>query len=78
MTNLEKYIAIFTETLRLSVEEVKQARFKETWQWDSVCHVGLISRIEVDFDISLEPDDLLDFTSFAAGLEILPKYGISF
>ena len=76
MTNLEKYNTIFCEVFRLSSKEIETARFKVTQQWDSVGHVTLISRIEEAFDVSLDPDDLMDFTSYESGVSILKKYGI--
>lgn len=78
MSNIDKYNEIFVEALNLPLEEVKSAKFKETRQWDSVGHVNLISKIEETFDISLDPDDLMDLTSYDAGLQILPKYEIAF
>lgn len=78
MSNIEKYNEIFVEALHLAPEEVKTAKFKETRQWDSVGHVNLISKIEETFDISLDPDDLMDLTSYDVGLQILPKYEVTF
>ena len=59
-------------------EEAEQAVFKDTKGWDSVGHVNLMNAIEEEFDVSLEPDDILDFKSFAIGKEILGKYEVAF
>ena len=40
--------------------------------------MNLISNLEEDFKISLETDDIVDFSSFKKGKEILEKYKISF
>lgn len=45
--------------------------------WDSVGHMRLIAALETEFDIMLETDDVLDLSSFAKGLDILGKYGVS-
>jgi len=74
---MEKYIEVFTSTFGISGETAKTSSFKQTKQWDSVGHVNLMAAIEAAFDISLEPDDILDFRSFAVGHEILKKYGVS-
>ena len=78
MTNDEKYLDAFVSALDISVEDVEKAAFKSFSQWDSVGHVNLMSKIEEEFDVSLEADDILDFTSFPAGKIILAKYGIDF
>ena len=46
--------------------------------WDSVGHMGLVAALEETFDIMLEPDDIVDLSSFAKGKELLGKYGITF
>ena len=46
--------------------------------WDSVGHMTLIAALEDTFDIMMETDDIVDFSSFEKGKEILEKYGIKF
>ena len=72
----EKLKEVFVSALELPVSEVEAAEFKVTRQWDSVGHVNLMNAIEEAFDISLEPDDILDFRSFKVGIEILKKYDL--
>ena len=74
MSNKEKLIDIFATTFGLTPDEAEGAVFKNTPAWDSVGHVNLMNAIEEGFDISLEPDDILDFKSFAIGLKLLEKY----
>ena len=38
--------------------------------------MGLIAGLEESFDIELETDDIIDFSSFNKGKEILKKYGV--
>ena len=72
----EKLKEVFVSVLGLPDAEVETAEFKATPQWDSVGHVNLMNAIEEAFDVSLEPDDILDFKSFKTGLEILGKYDL--
>ena len=78
MSNTEKLIEVFVASLGIPADEVASAAFKESLQWDSVGHVNLMNAIEETFDVSLEPDDILDFKSFAVGKDILGKYGVKF
>lgn len=77
MNNLEKLTEVFVSTLGIAVSDVPDAAFKVTKQWDSVGHVNLMTAIEESFGISLEPDDILDFRSYDAGLSILQRYGVN-
>ena len=45
--------------------------------WDSVGHMGMIAELEETFDILLETDDIIDFSSYTKGIEILAKYKVS-
>jgi len=38
----------------------------------------LISDLEDGFEINIETDDIVDFSSFKKGIEILEKYKINF
>lgn len=78
MANKEKLISVFVSALGIAAEATENAVFKETPGWDSVGHVNLMNTIEETFDVSLEPDDILDFKSFEIGKEILQKYGLEF
>ena len=78
MTNREKLIGVFVSALGIAAEVADSAVFKETPGWDSVGHVNLMNEIEEAFDVSLEPDDILDFKSFEIGKTILQTYGVEF
>ena len=47
-------------------------------QWDSIGHMSLISDLEDKFKITFETDDVVDFSSYKKGKEILKKYKIDF
>ena len=74
----DKLKEVFATALEIPLAEVETAEFKVNRQWDSVGHVNLMNAIEEAFEISLEPEDILDFRSFKEGLEILKKYDVGF
>jgi acyl carrier protein len=76
MTNLEKYRNAFVEGLGVSEDQVDGLEFQAVEQWDSVGHMGLISALEEAFDIVFDTDDIVDFSSFDKGKEILAKYDV--
>ena len=79
MTNLEKYTNAFTESFNVSAEEAAKLKYQDIPAWDSVGHMGLIAAVEGAFDIMMEADDIIDFSSFEKGKEILStKYAVSF
>lgn len=79
MNNAEKYISAFTESFGMSAEAVKTLKYQDVPAWDSVGHMGLMAKIEEAFGIMMEPDDIIDFSSFEKGMEILAtKYGVQF
>lgn len=79
MTNLEKYNKAFTDSLELTEDELPGLQYQGTELWDSVGHMTLMAAIEDAFDIMLETDDIVDFSSYEKGKEILSKnYGIEF
>lgn len=77
MTNLEKYIAAFTEGLGVDESAVNSTlEYQSIGEWDSVGHMGLIAELEDAFGIEMETDDIVDFSSFDVGKDILKKYGV--
>ena len=43
----------------------------------SIGHMTLMSELEEGFKISIETDDIIDFSSFKKGIQILKKYKIN-
>ena len=37
-----------------------------------------MAALEAEFDIMMETDDIIDFSSYAKGMEILAKYEVQF
>lgn len=78
MTNLEKYNQVFCNTFELTESQLADLKYQGVELWDSVGHMGLIANLEDAFDIMMEMDDIIDFSSFEKGKEILKKYAVVF
>lgn len=79
MSNLEKYIQAFVDALEIKVDLVNEKlTYQSIENWDSVGHMSLVAELEDVFDIMMETDDIIDFSSFEKGKEILKKYGVEF
>ena len=78
MTNLEKYKNAFIENFEVSEDQLEDLVYQSVDMWDSVGHMGLIADLEDSFDITLEMDDIVDFSGFVEGKNILAKYDVSF
>ena len=51
-------------------------KYESIQEWDSIGHMGLIAELEDNFEISMEMDDIIDFSSYEKGMEIMKKYDI--
>ena len=77
MTNKEKYEEVFINCF--AVEKLKLDEkfvYESVPEWDSVGHMSMIAELEETFSIELETDDIIDFSSYDIGKEILKKYDI--
>ena len=78
MSNLEKYKNTFIKSLDIKESDFKESiQYNDVPEWDSIGHMTLISALEETFDISFETDDIVDFSSYKKGIEILKKYKIN-
>ena len=79
MDNKKKYQDIFIESLSIDLKKfTEEIKYNEIEEWDSIGHMTLMSALEEEFKITLETDDIVDFSSFKKGQEILNKYKINF
>lgn len=79
MSNAEKYVEAFAAAFEVDEARAATLKYQDIPAWDSVGHMGLMARIEEAFGIMMEPDDIIDFSSFEKGKEILAaKYGVQF
>ena len=78
MSNSEKYKKIFINSLSIGENKFNEdIKYNEIDEWDSIGHMTLVSAIEEEFKITLETDDIVDFSSFQKGKEILSKYKVA-
>ena len=78
MTNLEKYNQAFIENFEVTEDQLPGLKYQDVKAWDSVGHMGLIASLEEAFDIMMDTDDIIDFSSYEKGREIMAKdaYGV--
>ena len=77
MSNVEKYDKAFIESFSIEANALKGLEYNKIEQWDSIGHMSLISDLEDKFKITFETDDVVDFSSYKKGKEILKKYNIN-
>ncbi len=77
MTNLEKLNNIFCEVFSVEASALNSEFNKDSVEgWDSVRQLSLTSSVEDEFDIMLDAEDIIGFTSYESAKEILKKYDI--
>ena len=59
-------------------ETLPTLKYRGIPQWDSLGHMDLMGDMEETFGVSLSTVDVLDFSSYEKGKEILAKYGVEF
>ena len=75
MSKIEKYKNVFLNSLSINAEKFNEnIKYNEVPEWDSIGHMTLMSGLEEEFGITLETDDIIDFSSYKKGIEILKKY----
>ena len=77
MSNNQKYQDIFVKSLSLEKNKFNEnIKYNEVPEWDSIGHMTLMSDLEEGFGIAMEIDDIVDFSSYKKGIEILKKYKV--
>lgn len=77
MENLSKLKKIFAEVFSVDEKEVVEGFNKDSVDgWDSVHQLSLTSAVEDEFDIMLDAEDIIEFTSYENAKNILSKYEI--
>ena len=77
MSNKHKYRDIFIKSLSINNNKFNEnIKYNEIPEWDSIGHMTLMSGLEEGFGITMDTDDIVDFSSFKKGIEILKKYKI--
>ena len=76
MSKIESYKKCFIESFLVEEDQLKDLKYQDVEEWDSVGHMNLMSLLEEVFDIEMDIDDFIDFSSFEVGKEILKKYEV--
>ena len=79
MDNKKKFEKIFIESLSIDSSVFNEdIKYNDIPEWDSIGHMTLMSGLEESFGITLETDDIIDFSSYQKGKQILEKYKVKF
>lgn len=76
MDNRAKYDQVFVDTFLIDLGALETLVYQGVSSWDSVGHMGLIAAMEEAFDIQMETEDIIEFSSYAKGKELLKKYNV--
>tara|TARA_Y100001968_G_C19382263_1_gene730941 strand:+ start:804 stop:1052 length:249 start_codon:yes stop_codon:yes gene_type:complete len=76
MSNYQRYKKVFCDAFEIKEDILNKLEYQSITQWDSIGHMSMISLLEDEFDILMETDDIIDFSSFKVGIEILAKYKV--
>ena len=77
MTNIDKYNQAFVEVFGVNESVLNDSFAKDNVDgWDSVHQLNIIALLEESFDIMFDPEDIMEFTSYGKGGELLKKYEV--
>jgi len=76
MDNIAQYDDAFVTLLQVDQDSLAKLKYQDIPTWDSIGHMALITTLEEKFEIELDIDDIIDFSSYEHGKSILSKYGI--
>lgn len=76
-TAQQKYSDAFVESFEVDISKLEgNLEYNAIPEWDSIGHMSLMAALEETFDIAMETDDIVEFSSFKKGIEIMKKYGV--
>ena len=73
MSNSEKYLKVFVDTLEIRSEEAEGLKYNSIANWDSVGHMNLVAALEDAFDIMMDTDDIIDSVHLKKARKFLPQ-----
>ena len=77
MNNLEKYNNAFIEVFGVEESALNSNFNKDSVDgWDSVHQLNIIALLEESFDIMLDPEDIMELTSYEKGKALMVKYEV--
>lgn len=77
MNKLHMYNEAFRETFEVQDDQLPTLEYQSIQAWDSVGHMALMAALEEAFDIEMEIDDIIGFSSYNVGKTVLDKYGVN-
>ena len=70
-----KYKLAFQEAFNIDKKKnISQLKYQDIEEWDSIGHMTLISSLEEKFGITFSTDDIVDFSSYKKGMDIIKNY----
>ena len=78
MSTVEKYNQAFCETFEVDEQTIQGLEYQSIQAWDSVGHMALMAALEETFEIEMEIDDIIGFSSYVVGKDVMIKYGVKF
>lgn len=76
--NIDKLNNIFVEVFGVEVSNLNDSFNKESVDtWDSVHQLNIISLMEENFDLMLDPEDIMSCVSYVKAKEILRNNGVN-
>jgi acyl carrier protein len=76
LSTINKYNQAFIETFSITDDQLADLKYQDVAEWDSVGHMVLVSALEEALGVELDIDDIIDFSSYKKGKEILKKYNV--
>lgn len=78
MSNIDQYDEVFQQLLQVEKSALSGLKYQDIPAWDSIGHMALMTTLEEKFEVELDIDDIIDFSSYEHGKVILGKYNIDF
>lgn len=70
----QRVLKVFKDVLEIDGDvDPKQLKYNETKNWGSLAHITLVSALESEFDIMLDPEDILAMSNYEKAVEIVRK-----
>lgn len=77
MTNLARYNNIFKTIFSIDNSLLNdELTILTVEDWNSIAQMNLVAALEQEFEIFLDPNDVVDFVSYKNGKEILRRHGV--
>ena len=74
----EKLKKVMSQVFNLPIEEITEDTSPDNIEkWDSLNHMNLILAIEQAFDVSFEPDEIIDMLNYKLIVHTLKTKGIN-